>query len=268
MKYFALTVIVALASVFAFSQLADAVTVSDGGDFIKIETAKFELHWKKGAQMGYTTAIIDGIEFMTDDTVGRRLYHSSNYDGWKDWGALTSWEIVDESIDRTTVKFVSNDGGSKEYNVMATFYDGADFIRHELIIKNVGSAAFKSFASGHEPMFEPRVTTAGLKLWETPIQHVAIWTNAAFAALYTETGTARAHAGWQTNGRIDLTHDDIGADVAAGAMSDPLVYWVAFAKGGEAEATALAGAVTKPVAISVEPAGKLATRWGAIKVQR
>ena len=268
MKYSILTVIVALVAVFAFSQLADAVTVSDGGDFVKIETAKFELHWKKGAQMGYTTAIIDGIEFMTDDTVGRRLYHSSNYDGWKDWGELASWEIVDESIDRTTVKFVSNDGGSKEYNVMATFYDGADFIRHELTIKNVGTAAFKSFASGHEPMFEPRVTTAGLKLWEAPIQHVAIWTTTAFAALYTEQGTARVHPGWLDNGRIDLTHDTLGADVNAGATSDPLVYWVAFAKGGEAEATALAGQVMQPVLIAVEPAGKLATRWGTIKTQR
>ena len=268
MKYSVLTVVVALASVFAFSQLADAVTVSDGGDFVKIETAKFELHWKKGAQMGYTTAIIDGIEFMTDDTVGRRLYHSSNYDGWKDWGELASWEIVEEAFDRTTVKFVSNDGGSKAYNVMATYYDGADFIRHELTIKNIGTAAFKSFASGHEPMFEPRVTTTGLKLWEAPIQHVAIWTNAAFVGLYTEMGTARAHPGWLTDGRIDLTHDALGADVNAGAMSEPIVYWVAFAKGGEAEATALASQVTQPVLVAVEPAGKLATRWGAIKVQR
>ena len=271
MKYFVVITLLALACVLAFNQLADAVSVSDGGDVVIIETENYEVHWKKAAQMGYTTAIVGGSAIIEGDTEGRRLYHSANYSGWKDWGELASWEVVNESPGMATVKFVSNDGDRKEYTVMATYYDAAEFIRHEVTITNVGNQIVSSFSDGHEPQFEIRGPSDGLTGWDAPIPHNAFWNSAGFGALYTETGTQTAFPDWANgagNGRMHLDFADLGVDLQPGDVSDPIVYWVAFGTGGEAEANALADIVTADVVTAVQAKDKLATTWGTLKARQ
>ena len=271
MKYFVVITILALACVLAFNQLADAVSVSDDADVVIIETQNYEVHWKKAAQMGYTTAIVGGSAIIEGDGESRRLYHSANYNSWKDWGELASWEVVNESPGRATVKFVSNDGDRKEFTVMATYYDAVEFIRHEVTVTNVGGQSTPSFSDGHEPMFEIRGANDGIAGWETPIHHAAFWNSAGFGALYTEMGTHRTFPDWANgagNGRMDLVHNDLGVDLNAGDVSDPIVYWVAFGAGGEAEANALAAVVTEAVVTAVQAKDKLATTWGTLKARQ
>ena len=66
---------------------------------------------------------------------GRRLYHSANYAGWKDWGGLVDFEILDQTRSMAKIKFVSDDGASKEYICVATFWDGTPLIKHEVTVK-------------------------------------------------------------------------------------------------------------------------------------
>ena len=130
-----------------------AVTVEGGkGDaFIKIKTDTYEVHWKTGAQMGYMVALVKG-KALFDDKIGRRLYHSANYAGWKDWGGLVDFEILDQTRSMAKIKFVSDDGASKEYICVATFWDGTPPIKHEVMVK--AKKDLVSFSDGHEPMKE------------------------------------------------------------------------------------------------------------------
>ena len=247
-----------------------AVTVEGGkGDaFIKIKTDTYEVHWKTGAQMGYMVALVKG-KALFDDKIGRRLYHSANYAGWKDWGALTGFKILNQKKTMAKVEFVSDDGASKEYICVATFWDGTPLIKHEVTVK--AKKAVASFSHGHEPMYE--VTPVDdMKKWDSkgdkgPFAHNAFFRDSNFSALYAiyPTAQARLHGT-----RMDLVQDGQGKQLKKGQTSDPLVYWVAFGVGGEKEAHALAETVAEvkdgdlqPEAVDADE--KLSITWGAIK---
>lgn len=269
MKYIA----IALSLIFciSFGQTAFAVKVKDDANSVIIEGAKYTLHWKKAAQMGYWAAFIEGsAKSVFGANPGRVMYHSANYAGWKDWGATKSWKTIKEGPGAAVVEYNSNDGLSKEYMVTATYYDNANFVKHEVKAKNVGNNPVKSFSDGHEPMLEPRGDKpAGYKAWEKPIPHVAFWTkDGYFVGLYAGSDKAKGEVfeAFDAAGRMHLVHDALGADIKPGDTSSAIVYYVAFGKGGEKEADALADQVTKPVSVvSVDPQGKLAATWGAIK---
>ena len=240
------------------------------GDRIVITTDQYIVHWKVGAQMGYIAAYLEenGNSLIGPDN-SRNLYHSSNYaGGWKDWGALQEWEIIEEKPTSATIKFVSHDAGTKQYTCVATYYDTVPFIKHEVTVENTGAAAVNSFESNHDPMFEPRMKIKGIQTSSDPIEHSVYWTADGFAALYgVEQGVkAWMDAGWNGQGRMSLNHDAVGKAIKKGA-SQTITYFVAFALGGEKEAKALADQVTTPVpeGQSVEPVGKLATMWGYLK---
>ena len=246
-----------------------AVTVEGGkGDaFIKIKTDTYEVHWKTGAQMGYMVALVKG-KALFDDKIGRRLYHSGNYAGWKDWGALTGFKVLENKPGIAKVEFVSDDGASKEWHCVVTFWDGSPLIKHEVTVK--AKKTVVSFSHGHDPMYEVAIPAKDQANWESkgdkgPFAHNAFWRDGNFSALYAThpKGKSRIHAN-----RMDLVHDDLGKEVKAGQTSDPLVYFVAFAPGGKAEAHALADEVATggPKNLTtVEASGKLSITWGAIK---
>jgi len=263
--------IITLSSIFCLSivGLVFAVTVSEDNDFVTIETEKYTLKWKKGAQMGYAAAFVKGTtKSMIGEGEGRNLYHSSNYGGWKDWGALVSWKKIKEEPGKLVVEYVSQDAGSKKYTCVATYYDVVNFIQHDVTVENTGNDPITSFQSGHEPMFEPRADIiTDFQTWDTPMPHVAYWTTeGTFAALYGEKAKeGRIFPDWAPSGRMDLVHDDIGKEIKKGEKGE-VTYYVAFGKGGEAEADALAPEVTKPVpTTAVKPAGKLSVTWGEVK---
>jgi len=119
-------------------------------------------------------------------------------------------------------------------------------------------------------MYEVKIPAKDQANWESkgdkgPFAHNAFWRDGNFSALYAThpKGKSRIHAN-----RMDLVHDDLGKEVKAGQTSDPLVYFVAFAPGGKAEAHALADEVATggPKNLTtVEASGKLSITWGAIK---
>ena len=270
MKRLTFMTLLALAVTLVCSYVANAVTVSENDQAVIIETAMYEVHWKKGAQMGYTTAMVNGNAVIEGDAEGRRMYHSANYNSWRDWGALSDWELVDNSPGMAVVRYESNDGDRKLYAVMATYYDAVEFIRHDVTVENISGQTVMSFSDGHEPMFEVRGPVAGMSDSADPIPHVAFWNAAGYGALYTEMGTQEPFPDWANalgNGRMHLVHNALGVELNPGQTSDPIVYYVAFGRGGEAEANALASRVTEPVDVgtAVEPHNKLTTTWGALK---
>ena len=248
---------------------AVAVTIEGGkGDpFIKIKTDSYEVHWKTGAQMGYMVAFVKG-KALFEDKIGRRLYHSNNYAGWKDWGALTGFKVLEKKPGMAKVEFVSDDGKSKEWHCVVTFWDGTPLIKHEVTVK--AKKTVVSFSHGHEPMYEVKIPAKDQANWDSagdkgPFAHNAFWIGGNFSALYAThpKAKARIHAN-----RMDLVHDDLGKEVKAGQTSDPIVYFVAFAPGGKAEAHALADEVATggPKNLTtVDASGKLSITWGAIK---
>jgi len=132
-----------------------AVDVDEDGSYVIVETALYKVCWKKAAQMGYMQAFVGGSQDSIIGVAGRAFYHSSDYGGWKDWGALTNWEIVEEGGGKTVVKYESRDAGQKEYTCIATYYDSVYYIKHEVTVTAAG--AVTSFQSGHEPMFEVNI---------------------------------------------------------------------------------------------------------------
>ena len=163
---------------------AVAVTIEGGkGDpFIKIKTDSYEVHWKTGAQMGYMVAFVKG-KALFEDKIGRRLYHSNNYAGWKDWGALTGFKVLEKKPGMAKVEFVSDDGTSKEYICVATFWDGSPLIKHEITVK--AKKAVASFSHGHEPMYEVKIPAKDQANWDSagdkgPFAHNAFWIGGNF----------------------------------------------------------------------------------------
>jgi len=263
--------IIPLMLLMIWTNFSSAAVTIEGGKrdaFIKIKTDTYEVHWKTGAQMGYMVALVKG-KALFDDKIGRRLYHSANYAGWKDWGALTGFKILNQKKTMAKVEFVSDDGASKEYICVATFWDGTPLIKHEITVK--AKKAVASFSHGHEPMYE--VTPVDdMKKWDSkgdkgPFAHNAFFRDSNFSALYAiyPTAQARLHGT-----RMDLVQDGQGKQLKKGQTSDPLVYWVAFGVGGEKEAHALAETVAEvkdgdlqPEAVDADE--KLSITWGAIK---
>lgn len=253
--------------IFALTGMAYAVKVTEDNSYVIIKTDNYEAHWKKAAQMGYMQVFLPGKQNSLIGVGSRAFYHSSNYGGWKDWGALQKWEIVEEKTGMAVVRYISKDAGSKQYTCTAYYYDSVNYIKHEVVVKNVGKSDVTSFQSGHEPMLEPNVEFEGMKSWADPIQHCAYWTKDGFVALYTEKGKAQPVAWRGKNpGRMMLNHDALGVTLKPGKSSETLVYYIAFGEGGEKEAHALASEVTKePSLTAVEPTDKLPVIWGHIK---
>ena len=201
-----------------------AVTIKGGkGDaFIKIKTDTYEVHWQTAAQMGYMVAFVNG-KVLFDDKIGRRLYHSAAYSGWKGWGALTEFKVLENKPGMAKVEFVSDDGGFKEWHSVVTFWDGTPLIKHEVTIK--AKKTVVSFSHGHEPMYEANPVDGRAK-WDSagdkgPFAHNAFWIGGNFSALYAIYPTAQAR---NHGTRMDLLQDDLGKLVKKGQISNPLVY--------------------------------------------
>ena len=98
--------IIPLMLLMIWTNFSSAAVTIEGGKrdaFIKIKTDTYEVHWKTGAQMGYMVALVKG-KALFDDKIGRRLYHSANYAGWKDWGGLVDFEILDQTRSMAKIK--------------------------------------------------------------------------------------------------------------------------------------------------------------------
>jgi len=245
-----------------------AVEVSEDNNYVIIETQGYKVHWKKAAQMGYMQAFVGGSPDSIIGVAGRAFYHSSDYAGWKDWGALLNWDIVEETPTKTVIKYVSRDAGTKEYTCVASYYDTVSYIKHEVTVTNTGAAAVTSFQSGHEPMFEVNVDIAGMETSDQPFPHAVYWTASGyFGATYGPDAGSASAGEWQGRnpGRMHLLHDNLGKQLARGE-SATITYYVAFGKGGRDEAHALAEHVQEePPTTSVSPAGSLTTTWGQIR---
>lgn len=247
-----------------------AVNVDEDGSYVIVETALYKVHWKKGAQMGYMQAFVGGSQDSLVGTNGRAFYHSSNYaGGWKDWGALTEWEIVEEVPGKAVVQYVSRDAGSKEYTCVASYYDSVPYIKHELTVTNRGDTTVTSFMSNHEPMFEPNMDMDGMMTWAQPFHHACWWVNNGFVALYgPEAGGAPlSERDGRNPGRMALNHDGLGKNLSKGE-SATITYYVAFGPGDDKDADDLANDVQNepPVGGAVSPAGSLTTIWGRIRI--
>ena len=244
---------------------ASAVSVSEDNGVWIIETDGYTVHFREANRAGYSQAIAEGGSLLGADQA-RTIYHSSNYAGWRDWGAAAEVSVVEEGAGYLVMKYVMDDGGSKLYHVTATYWDGVPYFKHELAIE--ASAALASLSNGHEPMCEPRNGKGAeneYAVWDDPFPHVALANGDGYFAMYTENGTARMHA-WQADGRMDLVHDNLSQDLTAGQTSDPIAFYMAVGSGGLDDAHMLADSVTD-VPTSVDPAGKLTSTWAAVKTQ-
>ena len=253
----------------AFAFDLGAVQVDENGGVWIIQTDSYELHFREAARAGYSQ-VFSSIEPEAESLFGagqaRTFYHAANYNGWKDWGTAVEVEEVSNANSTLIMKYTIDDGDSKVYEVTATYWDGAPYFKHELVV--TAKNAVLSLGNGHEPMVEPRNGAGGgneYLVWDDPFPHVAMANDNGYFALYTESGTARHHA-WQADGRMDLVHDDLGVNLKADDSSDPLIYYIAVGKGGLDDAHDLAEQVTEePASLSVDPKNKLATRWAQLK---
>jgi len=266
------TIAILVIGLFAFLAMsAMAVDVTEDDTYVKIKTAGYEAYWNKAAQMGFMQVFVGGSDESIIGLAGRAFYHSGEYGGgWHDWGALLEWELLDKTGTKAVVNFKSNDGGQKAYDVKVTFYDNVPYIKHEVKVTNTGDAAIKSFASGHSPMFEINVNTAGMTVSADPFPFGVYWTNSGFyGGLYgPEAGEARKIE-WNGNpsGRMDLVHDIAAKDLNKDD-SHTITYYSAFGKGGENDAIALASKVQEePPTTAVSPVGALTTTWGQLRAE-
>ncbi len=259
---------VACLAVLACCGRAHAASASDHGDKWVIETDAYTLHWKLEAEAGYSQAWAVGQEgSLLGAKQPRTFYHSDNYGGrWHDWGASTAREVT-RSPGKVAVEYTMFDGASKTYTCTATYWDGAPYFRHTVVVE-AHAEAF-SFANGHEPMVEPHTGTGAVnayEAWADPIPHVAFANKHGFFAMYTELGTARAHEAWEADGRMDLVHDSLGRRLAKGERSDPIVYYLAVGPGVLGDAHALAADVHRAI-LPVSREARLATVWADLKTR-
>ena len=277
MRTIAWTVAAASALLAACAMNLNAVEVDEDGDVWVIETDSYTLHFKTAAQAGYDQ-VFPSTDLNNPDAPksemslfgagqGRTLYHSHNYAGWKDWGAATDVEEVSNANNTLVMRYEIDDGASKLYRVTATYWDGAPYWKHELVVE--AKAPVLSLGSGHEPMVEPRNGQGANNeyiIWEDPFPHVAFANENGYFALYTEVGTVREFNGWGGgDGRMDLVHNDLGVNLGDGDMSEPLVYYMATGIGDLDDAHDLAEVVTEEPSLAVNPTGKLAARWAQLK---
>ncbi len=246
-----------------------AVDISEDNTYVIIKTKDYEAYWNKAAQMGYMQVFIGGSKESIVGKAGRAFYHSCEYGGgWHDWGALKEWKTVEKSGAKAVVNYKSNDGASKDYDVTVSYYDTVPYIKHVVKVTNVGNNPITSFQSGHAPMFEVNLETAGMSTATQPFPCVVFWTKSGFyAGLYgPDANEARKHDwGGKPNGRMDLVHDKAGKEIKKGE-SHSITYYVAFGKGGEKEALALAAKVKEePPLTAVTPMDSVSTTWSWIK---
>ena len=247
-----------------------AVKVSEDGTNVIVETAGYKVYWKKAAQMGYIQAFVGGSADTIIGTAGRAFYHSSDYGGWKDWGAMIKWKIVEEKPGMAKVQYESKDGGQKLYTCVAYYYDSVPYIKHEVTVTADGTVT--SFQSGHEPMFEINTDIEGMEAFTQPFPHVVYWTKEGFfSGLYGPDSQQARKLEWapRNPGRMDLLHDNLGEALKKGD-SHTITYFVSFGKGKQKEAAALANDVQKDPGFgkAVSPVGTLTTTWGWTKGQR
>jgi len=237
-----------------------AVTVEDEGKYITIEAKLYTVQWNTPAQMGYMQAFVEGSDESIINASGRALYHSSDYGGWKDWGQLQEWEVLEEGDGKAVVQYISKDAGVKQYTCVAYYYDSAPYIKHEVTVTADGGAV-TSFQSGHEPMFEMAGANETIQIFKDPFPHVVYTSGDSFGALYGPDASAANNHGT----RMDLANDNLGEALKDGD-SATITYYVAFAKGDADDANELASDVTKePAGEAVSPEGNLATTWGWVR---
>lgn len=262
-----------------FSLTSDSVTVKDKGNAVSIKTDMLELNWKKTADMGYDSAVPTGAKVSLLKSADRVFYHASDYrGGWKQWGKLDKFKILEETPNKVVVEYTSFDGDSFEYSCIATYWDGVPFFKHEVRVTNKGPENTAWPVSGYDPMVNPGVPfgekRAKAKLWKTPIPHGAYWVDEGyFGALYSTHPDAKAKFGdWQGNfDWLQLDHDSQIALIEKKKQSEPILYFVAFAKGGEVEAHALADSIIKAKEVdpqAVDFSGKLPITWGKMKFSK
>jgi hypothetical protein len=246
-----------------------AVDVTEDATYVIIKTSGYDAYWNKAAQMGYMQVFVGGSKESIVGAAGRAFYHSGEYAGnWHDWGALQAWKLVDKTGARAIVNFKSNDGGQKDYDVNVTFYDTVPYIKHEVKITNTGDVVIPSFKSGHSPMFEVNADLVNMVNGTKPFPFAVYWTKTGFfGGLYGPEAQEAAFMEWapRNPGRMHLVHDSAAKEIKKGE-SHTITYYVAFGKGGEKEAVALADKVKEePSATAVSPVDTMSTTWGQIR---
>jgi len=268
------TLFVILFLMISLTTNVSSVVVDEDNDFVIITTATYEVHWGKlTGRHGYVEAFVGNGEESVMTKGDRTFFHASEYaGGWKHWGPILDWNIVEEVPGKAVVMYVSRDTGSKEYTTVATYYDSVPYIRHEVTVTNFGADPVNAFESGHDPMFEPNREFDGMQAFDQPIPHVAYWVaEGNFAALYGPDAQEARAVSWQdvNPGRMQLFHDGTGGQLKKNE-SATITFYVAFARGDDKDANDLAADVTEepPLVGAVSPIGTLATTWGKIRITK
>jgi hypothetical protein len=264
---------IGLSLVFVFPMASYAVEVKKVGD-VTIKTDMYTITWGSAAQTGYKRVDVAGVgEKLLAG--GDSFYHAADYHGgWKFWGGLKKSEITEQSPGKAVVKYVATDvpdGGVYEYNVIATYWDGVPYFKHEVYVENVGKRD-SGWPTNYDPMLNPGIKFKDMKTWADPIPHVAYMTDLGnFGALYAPKEKVKTRLGdWTGAGdQFYLDHSWYGALLPVKAKSETITYYVAFSKGGEAAIHDIAAKIKEgkdPQA--VEAKGKLPITWGQTKAQR
>lgn len=257
-----------------------AVTVTrEPKQGITIKTELYELFWREdnGSHgMGYTDVTFEEAGKLM---VGGELYHDLDYQGGRThWGAMIDdeTEILQEDPYIAVVKYVSHDAKTLEYTCIATYWELLPYFKHEVTVTNDGAEGAAWPITGYDPLLIPGGDiewdednkVGNMASSKEPIPHIVYWNDKGFGGLYASTPKARPRFGdWHGEGTmIRLDHGLVATQVERKTTSPPLVYYLGFGVGGEAEAHALATQIMElPQGKAVEPAGKLSTTWSAIK---
>lgn len=106
-----LRIILLAISILVVLSIANAwsVEVDEDNDFIKIRTAGYEAWWRKPSiRSGYIQIFVAGSQDSITGMADRTFFHSSEYaGGWKHWGPLLDWEIIEEVPGKTVIRYES-----------------------------------------------------------------------------------------------------------------------------------------------------------------
>lgn len=254
-----------------------AVKVSDKAGAVTIKTDMYELTWKKAETMGYDGAMPVGAKKSLINPSDSTFFHGGDYAGWEFWGETDKVKILEENPGKAVVEYTSKNTVFFAYSCIATYWDGVPFFKHEVRGTNISKEARVWPISGYDPMVIPGVpfgvNREQAKTWKEPLPHVAYWTADGYWGLYSANPKAKPKLGdWRGEGdMIQLDHDWQAALLEKKQQSEPIIYYVALAKGGEAEAHALADQVLNALGNepkAVESVGKIPVLWGALKAIR
>lgn len=253
-----------------------AVDVNDKGNVVEIRTDQYQLTWKESERMGYQRAVPAGLKDSLIDTPDNPFFHGGDYAGWEYWGTTDKVNIIEQSLGKAVIEYISKGTQIIAYSVTATYWDGVPFFKHEVRGKNISNEPRVWPISGYDPMVNPGIPfrdDKSFKIWkEPPIPHVAYWTADAYLGLYSANPKAKPKLGdWRGDGDlIQLDHDWQVAMLEKKQWGDPIIYFVALGQGGEAEAHAIADQVLKALEDepkSVGPKGKISILWATLKAQ-